>query len=86
MDILGMPPVRFESDAMAAKFCLVVTITQSSIAIPQILPSISQALLKVFIWPCDLNNFSGKCSFKLAFPGYPYRHQQPMNNQVANQA
>ena len=28
-------------------------------------------ILKVFIWPLDLKNFSGKCTFKLAFPGYP---------------
>lgn len=28
------------------------------------------------MWPVDLKNFAGKCTFKLAFPGYPYGNQQ----------
>jgi hypothetical protein len=85
LDIFGKPPIRFEQDGLAARFSLSLTITLSSVAIPQILPSMSQIILKIFIWPMDIRNFSGKCTFKLAFPGYPYKHQQPMSNQVANQ-
>ena len=72
VELFQTPPVDLEKQTVASKFEIVLTIVQTSLAIPQILPSLSQIIFKLFMWPLDLKNFAGKCTFKLAFPGYPY--------------